>query len=80
MTDQHELLGLLAPRSFLLIGGDVYETVKSWYYVNAARQVYNLYGKPLNIGYFNHHKGHPPTPEAAWRSMEWLARFLGAAG
>jgi formylglycine-generating enzyme required for sulfatase activity/pimeloyl-ACP methyl ester carboxylesterase len=78
-TDQHELLGLIAPRPFLLIGGDVYETAKSWYYINAARQVYGLYGKPLNIGYFNHHKGHPPTPEADWRAMEWLARFLGPA-
>ena len=76
-TDQHELLGLIAPRPFLLIGGDVYDTAKSWYYINAARQVYNLYGKPLNIGYYNHHKGHPPTPEATWRAMEWLANFLG---
>jgi len=33
----------------------------------------------LNIGYFNHHKGHKPTPEADWRSMEWLAHFLGPA-
>ena len=28
-------------------------------------------------GYFNHHKGHTPAPEAVWRSMEWLAHFLG---
>jgi len=78
-TDHHELVGLIAPRAFLLIGGDQYDTAKSWYYINAARQVYNLYGKPLNIGYFNHHKGHKPTPEADWRSMEWLAHFLGPA-
>jgi formylglycine-generating enzyme required for sulfatase activity len=76
-TDQHELLGLIAPRPFLLIGGDEYDTAKSWYYVNAARQVYRLYDQPLQIGYFNHHKGHTPTPEAVWRSMEWLAHFLG---
>lgn len=76
-TDQHELIALIAPRPFLLIGGDTYDTAKSWYYINAARQVYNLYGKPRNIGYFNHHKGHMPTPEAVWRAMEWLAHFLG---
>lgn len=76
-TDQHELIALIAPRPFLLIGGDTYDTAKSWYYINAARQVYNLYGKPENIGYFNHHKGHMPTPEAVWRAMEWLAHFLG---
>jgi len=76
-TDQHELIGLIAPRPFLLIGGDTYDTAKSWYYINAAREVYNLYSKPENIGYFNHHKGHMPTPEAVWRAMEWLAHFLG---
>jgi formylglycine-generating enzyme required for sulfatase activity/pimeloyl-ACP methyl ester carboxylesterase len=79
-TDQHELLGLIAPRPFLLIGGDKYDTAESWHYINAARQVYGLYGKPLNIGYFNHHQGHMPTPESAWRSMEWLAHFLGSVG
>lgn len=78
-TDQHELLGLIAPRPFLLIGGDEYDTAKSWYYINAARRVYQLYQKPLQIGYFNHHKGHTPTPEAVWRSMEWFAHFLGPA-
>lgn len=76
-TDQHELIGLIAPRPFLLVGGDKYDTDKSWYYINAARQVYKLYGKPLNIGYFNHRKGHMPTPDAVWRAMEWLAHFLG---
>lgn len=79
-TDQHELLGLIAPRPFLLIGGDMCDTAKSWYYINAARQVYNLYGKRLNIGYFNYHNGqHMPTPEAGWRSMEWLVKFLEPA-
>ena len=76
-TDQHELIGLIAPRPFLLIGGDTYDTAKSWYYINAAREIYDLYGKPENIGYFNHHKGHMPTPEAVWRAVEWLVHFLG---
>ena len=76
-TDQHELVALIAPRPFMLIGGDMYDTAKSWYYINAAREVYKLYGKPLDIGYFNHHTGHMPTPEAVWRAMEWLAHYLG---
>ncbi len=76
-TDNHELISLIAPRPFLLVGGDKYDSAKSWYYINAARAVYNLYGKPENIGYFNHHTGHRPTPEAVWRSNEWLAHFLG---
>ncbi|MFN7939376.1 MAG: SUMF1/EgtB/PvdO family nonheme iron enzyme [Bryobacteraceae bacterium] len=74
-TDQHELLGLLAPRPFLLIGGDEYDGNASWHYVNEARKVYGLFGKPEQIGYFNHHKGHSPTPEAISHAMRWLERF-----
>jgi formylglycine-generating enzyme required for sulfatase activity len=75
-TDQHELLGLLAPRPFLLIGGDRADNDKSWYYINAAREVYSIFNKPLNIGYVNHRNGHAPTPEAVRLSVEWLKRFL----
>jgi len=76
-TDQHELLGLLAPRPFLLIGGDKFDDATSWYYINAARPVYALYGQTQNIGYLNHHQGHTPTPDATWRAIEWLHHFLG---
>lgn len=74
-TDQHELLALLAPRPFLLIGGDQYDGNESWHYINAARAVYNLFSKPGNLGYFNHHSGHSPTPEAISHAMRWLERF-----
>ncbi len=75
-TDHHELLGLIAPRPFLLIGGNDSDTDESWYYINASRDVYNIYGKRRNIGYFNHRTGHSPTPEAVRLSVEWLKHFL----
>jgi formylglycine-generating enzyme required for sulfatase activity len=75
-TDQHELIALVAPRPFLLIGGDEYDKQESWYYINAARAVYELSGNGTNIGYFNHHKGHTPTPEAVSLAFDWLDRFL----
>jgi formylglycine-generating enzyme required for sulfatase activity len=75
-TDQHELLGLIAPRPFLLIGGDKADNDKSWYYINTAREVYGIFDKPLNIGYFNHRNGHAPTPEAVRLSVKWLKHFL----
>jgi dienelactone hydrolase len=75
-ADQHELLALIAPRPFLLIGGDEYDKAESWHYVNAARAVYQRLGKPENIGYFNHHTGHTPTPEAVSLAMRWLDHFL----
>lgn len=75
-TDQHELLGLLAPRPFLLIGGDKFDTAESWHYINAARMIYSLFDAAPRIGYFNHHQGHSPTPEATWRGMEWIRYFF----
>lgn len=75
-TDHHELLAMIAPRPFLLIGGDSADSDKSWHYINAAREVYTLHGKPDRIGYINHRKGHSPTPESIHLAMEWLRRFL----
>ena len=75
-TDQHELLALIAPRPFLLIGGDSADSDKSWYYINAARSVYSKSNVPQHIGYVNHRKGHSPTPESITLAMEWLVRFL----
>ncbi len=75
-TDQHELLALVAPRPFLLIGGDEYDKQESWHYINAARAVYELSGNGRNIGYINHHAGHTPTPGAVSAAFAWLDHFL----
>jgi hypothetical protein len=74
--DQHELLALIAPRPFLLIGGESSDTDKSWHYINAAKAVYQIHGKPKQIGYYNHRQGHTPTSEAFELSLEWLEHFL----
>jgi formylglycine-generating enzyme required for sulfatase activity/pimeloyl-ACP methyl ester carboxylesterase len=75
-TDQHELIALIAPRPFLLIGGDEYDKAESWHYINATRPIYELWSKRENVGYFNHHRGHTPTPEAISVAFEWLDHFL----
>jgi acetyl esterase/lipase len=75
-TDQHELLGMLAPRPFLLIGGDQYDRENSWNYINSAKQVYALFDRANSIGYLNHHTGHTPTPDAVRAAMDWLKHFL----
>ncbi len=76
--DHHELLGLIAPRPYLLIGGDSSDDGRSWYYINAVRSVYRLFGRPEQIGYYNHHQGHSPTPESLELAFEWLDHFLRA--
>ena len=77
-TDQHELLGLMAPRPFLLIGGDRTDTEKSWYYINAGKEVFNLYDGKEKIGYYNHHSGHYMTPQAVYLAFEWLDHYLNS--
>ncbi|MDA1312199.1 MAG: SUMF1/EgtB/PvdO family nonheme iron enzyme [Acidobacteria bacterium] len=74
--DHHELLGLIAPRPYLLIGGDSADSDRSWYYINAARSVYQLFQRPQDIGYYNHRQGHSPSPEALELALEWLEHAL----
>jgi hypothetical protein len=71
--DHHQLLAMIAPRPFLLIGGDSSDNDKSWHFLNAVKP---LYRDPNRLGYINHRKGHSPTPESIHLSMEWLRRFL----
>jgi Dienelactone hydrolase family len=77
--EHHELLAMIAPRAFLLLGGEPPEGLdgdRSWPFIAAARGVYDLYGKPGRIGLFNHRKGHTVPPEAQQRTYEWLTTYL----
>jgi hypothetical protein len=74
--EHHELLALVAPRPFLLLGGDSADGDQSWPFVAQALEVYRLYGKPPRIGLFNHHGGHAIPPDAERRIYEWLSAYL----
>ena len=72
----HELLALVAPRAFLLIGGDSADGDKSWPFIEAVLPVYDLYGKSRPIGLLNHKQGHSMPPEAERRVYEWFDAYL----
>lgn len=74
--EHHELLGLIAPRPFLLIGGESADGDRGWPFIAEALTVYELYGRPCRIGQFNHRKGHAIPPEAEKRIEEWFAAYL----
>jgi len=74
--DHHQLLALIAPRPFLLIGGESADGVKSWRYLAAAQDVYRLYGAEDRIGMVNHGTGHAPTMEACEAAYSWFDRYL----
>ncbi len=71
-----ELVALIAPRPFLLIGGDASDGEASRPTIESAIPVYRLYGKPENIKLLNHRKGHSVPPE----TLEAIDRWLGERG
>jgi dienelactone hydrolase len=74
--NHHELLAMVAPRAFLLIGGDSADGDRSWPFVEAVLPVYDFYGEPRRVGLFNHHQGHTIPPAAEQRVYEWLETHL----
>ena len=74
--DHHEVLGLVAPRAFLLIAGESADGARSWPFIQAAMDVYRLYGQPAHLGMFNHAAGHKIPPAAEGRACQWLETYL----
>jgi hypothetical protein len=75
----HQLLALLAPRSFLLIVGDT-DGPESWQYLQAAQEVYDLHARRDAVGCFYHATGHQPTDESIRVSYRWLAEQFSLEG
>lgn len=74
--EHHELLALVAPRAFLILGGDSADGAKSWPFIDAALPVYRLYAGRPRIGLFNHKQGHAIPNDAKERLFEWLRVYL----
>ena len=78
--NHHQLLGLIAPRPFLILGGETgpgaADGDRSWPLINAALPVWNLYGEPTRLGLLNHHEGHSVSEQSFERMTEWLTVYL----
>lgn len=74
--EHHELLAMVAPRPFLLLGGESADGDRSWPFIETALPVYRLYGGTPRVGLFNHRKGHSVPPEAEQRVYEWFDAYL----
>lgn len=72
--EHHELLALVAPRAFLLVGGESADGDRGWPFLQKALPVYRLYDSknPPALGFFNHRQGHAVPPIAEKRIAEWL--------
>jgi len=74
--EHHELLALIAPRAFLLIGGGSADGEGSREFVNAVKPVYELLGGEGRIQFMNHNQGHAYPAEARKAAEEFLDREL----
>lgn len=78
--NHHELLAFVAPRAFLILGGEsgpgAADGDRSWLLLTAALPVHRLYRKRPRIGLLNHHQGHAIPNEAFDRAAEWLETYL----
>lgn len=70
--DHHQLLASVAPRAFLLIGGEASDGSKSLPYLIEAHKAFVAWGKPAQLGFYNHKQGHHVTDESLARSIGWL--------
>lgn len=74
--EHHQLLALVAPRAFLLMGGGSADTQASESFVAAARPVYALLGASARLGSLGHAAGHRYPPEARAAAEAFLAKHL----
>jgi len=67
-----ELLTLIAPRGFALIGGDSADGARSQPLIRAAGTVWDRLGHPEALGMLNHRRGHTLPEEARVALFAWL--------
>src|SRR5262249_14853345 len=56
--EHHQLMALIAPRPFLVVGGDSADGDASWTFIKAVLPVYELLGAGNRVGLVNHKEKH----------------------
>jgi len=74
--ENHQVMALIAPRAFLVMGGEDADGDASWAFVKEARSVYTLLGVGERIGLHSHRAGHSFPPKARQLAYEWLDYWL----
>jgi hypothetical protein len=74
--EHHQLLALIAPRPFLIQGGDSADGDASWTFIKAALPVYELLGAGDRLGLHNHKGKHSYPREARQLGYRWLDHWL----
>ena len=70
--ENHEVLALVAPCPFLLLGGDSADGDRSWPFIESVLPIYQLLGTEHRIGMLNHREGHAFPKMAQERAYVWF--------
>jgi dienelactone hydrolase len=74
--ENHQVLALVAPRPFLVLGGDSADGEASWTFIKAVLPVYELLQAGDRVGLFNHKAKHSFPRPARQVAYEWLDYWL----
>ena len=86
--DNHEVLALIAPRAFLLVGSmggvsedtgeeiEGYDGERSWPFIEVVLPLWRMFGAEERIGVLSHGHGHSMPRVARDTAYAWLDAFL----
>ncbi len=74
--EHHQLLALIAPRPFLLLGGGSADDDRSQQFIDAVKPLYHLHEVPDAIRYYNHRQGHVYGGEGRTLAEDFLRTYL----
>lgn len=71
----HQVLSLIAPRAFLLAGGE-YDDDRAWPFIAAVLPLWRELGAPGAVGWYRHPDGHRWSPTTQEAGYAFLDRYL----
>lgn len=73
--ENHQVLAMIAPRAFLLAGGD-YDNDRAWPFIASALPLWKSLDTPDAVGWYRHKAGHNWPPDAQKVGYEFLDKYL----
>jgi hypothetical protein len=74
--ENHQVLALVAPRPFLVLGGGDADGDQSWAYVKTVLPLYEMLGAGDRVGLVNHNGKHSFPADGRRLAYRWLDHWL----
>jgi hypothetical protein len=76
--ENNQVLAMIAPRPFLLVGGK-FDNDRAWPFIAGAIPLWKSFRRAQNIGWYRHNKGHRWPRQAHDVAYQFLDRYLKEA-